>query len=115
MINKDCLYSADSSSIIFESLSSYTGITDNDKYRDVYHKKINNNVLTLISTDSKGLNFNNETDGSSISPDGNYLTFITQESLAGEDTNGTEDVYIVNYVMQFFSHITIKLNFTREM
>lgn len=107
------LISSDSSSIQSNSYSGYASISSDGRYvafmsaatnlvagdvngmEDVFMKDTLTGVTTLISSDSSGVQGNNNSTASSITADGRYVVFHSKASnLVTGDTNSFQDIFI---------------------
>ena len=90
--------SADGTKIAFRSFANDLVVSSvSDKNSDIYVKDLTTNNLTQVNLTSDG----NVADGQSwnpqISPDGNYVAFLSDASnLVTNDKNGVDDVFIKN-------------------
>ena len=88
--------SDDGSQIVYES--SATNLVANDTFiNDIYVTSRVTQLTRRVSQTAAGTEANSFSQGANISGDGRYVAFWTNASnLAGDDTNGTPDVYLVD-------------------
>lgn len=78
-------------------LSDASNLVANDKNlkRDIFLRDLQTGTTTVVSVDSNGKLSNGQSDGSSISSDGRFVTFTSlAKNLVSGDSNGVYDVFI---------------------
>ncbi|MBX3169352.1 MAG: PD40 domain-containing protein [Candidatus Eremiobacteraeota bacterium] len=87
--------SADGDRVSFESLATNLVPVDTNGFEDVFLRIISTNSISLISTDSAGVQGDGDSYGAEISKDGNFVAFISEATnLVTGDTNGFRDVFL---------------------
>ncbi len=86
--------SADGQSVVFESAASKLVINDKNNAPDIFIRDLMANTTTRISVASDGSPGPTGSVAASISADGHYVAFYSEDSLSYDDTNNTGDVYL---------------------
>ncbi len=88
--------SADGTKVTFESSASNLVSGDTDTL-DVFLKDMTTGVITRVSTDSSGIQANNQSFNATMSADGTKVAFASSASnLVSGDTNNTNDIFVKN-------------------
>ena len=83
------------STLVFSSDASDLVSNDTNGQRDVFTKDLDTGVVTLVSTNSSGVQANALSDGPVFSPDGTKVAFISfADNLVPGDTNGKIDIFV---------------------
>jgi hypothetical protein len=87
---------------------------DVNHVRDIFVRDTVANTTTLISIASDGTQGNMDSESPSISADGRYVAFKSwATNLAGGDTNGREDVFVRDTVLNTTTRVSIAANGTQ--
>jgi hypothetical protein len=87
--------SADGRYVVFTSTSSNLVAGDANGQQDVFVKDTLTGTVTLVSTDSTGVQGNNSSNTPSISADGTHVAFqSTASNLVAGDTNNQQDIFV---------------------
>jgi Tol biopolymer transport system component len=88
-------FSPDGTKIAFVSSASNLVAGDTNGTYDIFVKDLNSGLVTRVSTDSNGVEGNNDSYSSVFSPDGTKIAFASNASnLVAGDTNGTCDIFV---------------------
>lgn len=80
---------------LFESAASDLVANDTNKANDVFLRDTVNGITWLISVATNGMSGNGISRGSTLTPDGRYVAFVSEASnLTPGDTNGIADVFV---------------------
>ncbi|MBY0260554.1 Hint domain-containing protein, partial [Methylobacterium sp.] len=91
--------SADGRYVVFTSTSSNLVAGDANGQQDVFVKDTLTGTVTLVSTDSTGVQGNNSSNTPSISADGTHVAFqSTASNLVAGDTNNQQDIFVKDLV-----------------
>lgn len=82
--------------VVFESTASQLVPGDTNNERDVFLRDRKTGTTTRLSLASDGGQADDECVSPSISDSGRFVAFTTKAALVPEDTNGYEDVYVVD-------------------
>jgi hypothetical protein len=87
--------SSDGRYVVFESYATNLITGDTNAKSDIFLKDTVTGVTTRVSTDSNGVESNNDSQISGISADGRYVVFDSYASnLVANDTNATSDIFL---------------------
>ena len=87
--------SADSRSVVFQSLSSNLVAGDSNGAYDIFVKDLQSGAMRLVSSDAAGVQGNSISFKAQISADGRYVLFVSYaNNLVAGDSNGTWDIFI---------------------
>jgi len=89
-------FSADGTKFIFSSTASNLVAGDTNGREDFFVKDLTTGILTRIPFQGVNSSDSSFVDGASISPDGSRIIFSSAESLVAGDTNGKDDVYVMD-------------------
>lgn len=80
---------------LFESAASDLAANDTNNANDVFLRDTVNGWTSLVSVSTNGTCANGTSRGSTMSPDGRYVAFVsTAANLASNHTNGLADVFV---------------------
>jgi Ca2+-binding RTX toxin-like protein len=89
------VFTPDGSKVLFSSAASNLVAGDTNNSVDLFIKDLTTGAVTLVSTDSGGVQGNGRSDGAVFSPDGKKILFSSAASnLVTGDTNGKIDLFI---------------------
>jgi hypothetical protein len=89
--------SSDGRYVVFESYATNLVVGDTNAKSDIFLKDTLTGSTTRVSTDSNGLESNNDSQISDVSSDGRLVVFDSYASnLVAGDTNGTSDIFLKN-------------------
>jgi hypothetical protein len=81
--------------VLFESAASNLVSGDTNKSTDIFVRDLVNNQTLLVSVNTNGVSGNRDSSGSSMTPDGRYVAFISKATdLVAADTNAIPDVFV---------------------
>ena len=87
--------SSDGRFALFESAASDLVTNDTNNVNDVFLRDMVNNVTWLISVATDGACGNGVSRGSTLTPDGHFVAFVSEASnLTSNDANGIADVFV---------------------
>jgi Tol biopolymer transport system component len=87
--------SADGRYVVFESLATNLVAGDTNAVRDIFVRDRLSGTTERVNVDSGGAQANGVSSWASISPDGRYVTFMSEgTNLVAGDTNATGDVFL---------------------
>jgi hypothetical protein len=88
-------FSPDGTKIVFVSSASNLVADDTNSRLDIFVKDLNSGLVTRVSTDSNGVEGNEDSYSPVFSPDGTKIAFASNAAnLVAGDTNGTYDIFI---------------------
>jgi len=80
---------------LFESAASDLVTNDTNQVNDVFLRDTINNITKLVSAATNGACGNGVSRGSTLTPDGRFVAFVSEASnLIPDDTNGIADVFV---------------------
>jgi len=86
--------SSDGRYVVFSSDANNLVAGDTNGRTDIFRKDLQTNETIRVSTDSSGLQVNDDSTYPSLSPDGRYVAFQSDATnLVAGDTNGRTDVF----------------------
>jgi Tol biopolymer transport system component len=107
--------SADGRYVVFRSAATNLVSADNNAAFDIFLHDLTNSTTTRISvaTGANGAESDGSSAGPSISTDGRYVVFIsiaTNLIGAGNDTNGTFDIYVRDITNSTTTRVSVSTN-----
>jgi Tol biopolymer transport system component len=86
---------------LFESASSNLAANATNNLNQVYRRDVVNGITLLVSVGTNGASPNGAARGSTMTPDGSQVAFVsTSSNLVSNDTNGLADVFWRNMLAQ---------------
>jgi Tol biopolymer transport system component len=80
---------------LFESSADNLVANDNNNTNDVFVRDVVNGITSLVSMTPAGTSGNGGSRGSTLTPDGRYVAFVSAATnLVPNDTNGIPDVFV---------------------
>jgi WD40-like Beta Propeller Repeat len=81
--------------VLFESAANNLVSSDTNQATDIFVRDLVNGRTLLVSVNTNGLAGSRDSSGSSITPDGRYVAFLSRATdLVPNDTNGIPDVFV---------------------
>ena len=97
--SNEAAFSADGSTVAFQSAATNLDGDDTDPLADVYVKDLSSGALTLASTSSTGIKGNSLSLSPTLSSEGTVVAFESfATNLHGDDTDSKVDIYVKDLV-----------------
>jgi hypothetical protein len=81
--------------VLFESAANNLVSGDTNQASDIFVRDLVNGQTLLVSVNTNGLAGSRDSSGSSLTPDGRYVAFVSRATdLVASDTNGIPDVFV---------------------
>lgn len=95
----DISFSPDGTKILLRSAASNLTPGDTNGTWDIFLKDLTTSAVSLVSSNSYGIQANHDVDDARFSPDGTKILFSsTASNLVNGDTNGTSDIFIKDLI-----------------